>query len=104
MSTVEPNAVRCTISRSGFSRERIFRVASVDGRTYAGAAFWKYCYTVEGQGLSADEPTAGKSEPGFVAAQLIGVDQDDRSATMYFPDGAIVAVPLGDLQHLQERP
>jgi hypothetical protein len=82
-------ALRCRISRSGFSDERVYRVTLGSGAEHIGAAPVNYFFTEALRPLPADVPAERLVRvPGFVAARII-----ERK-----PDGALLlSVPLADV-------
>jgi hypothetical protein len=94
MSVNELVYVVCQLSRSGFPSERIFRVATVEGKEYIGSAPLKYCRTSKGEPLSSEKPGEGKREEGQVAARIIRINSGG-SLWLSFPDGNIAQVSEG---------
>ena len=82
-------ALRCRISRSGFSDERVYRATLANGTEHIGAAPADYFFTEDQRPLPADVPAERLVRvPGFVAARIIERD----------PDGALLlSVPLADV-------
>ena len=90
MRSNEVVSVRCRISRSGFSGERVFRVACYDGTEHIGIAPTHYCSTSSGKPLDPDVPQKGKLIDGWVEGML--VDHDDEKLTVALPDGNTIKV------------
>jgi hypothetical protein len=82
--------VRCELARGGFSSERVFRVKTLAGGTLAGVADLEYCFTAEKERLGADDPPAGKTVRGFVAARVIR--PENGSFLISVPDGSVASV------------
>src|SRR5438034_7247352 len=82
-------AVRCRISRGGFSSERVFRVTVANGEEYIGAAPVDYFFDESKGPLPPEQPRErGSSVPGFVAGRVI-----ERE-----PNGiCVVSVPSGEV-------
>jgi len=86
--------VRCELSRSGFSSERVFRLIAAGEKEFVGSAPVQYCRTKAEKLLKPDEPQEGKRIPGWVAARVIRKN-GDGSRWLSFPDGSIAQVPEG---------
>jgi hypothetical protein len=84
--------VRCQISLSGFSGERVFRVKAADGNEYVGAAPLHYFKTANKKPLSANVPAEKKRIDGLIEALLVG--NSDDGANVVFPGGEMVRVSL----------
>jgi hypothetical protein len=82
--------VRCRLSRSGFSGERVFRVACFDGTEHVGVAPTHYCLTGKGKPIGPDVPQKGKPIDGWVEGLLV-VDDGERLAVA-LPDGDTIKV------------
>jgi hypothetical protein len=91
----KPIAVKCRISRGGFSGERIIKVDLIDGSEHVGLAPTHYCWGAEGKPLGQDDPPIGDSTDGIVAAQELGRSAGGVRVTT--PDGEVFAVPLGSV-------
>jgi hypothetical protein len=91
MTRIKPIALRCKISRGGFSGERVVHVVGPDGKEYKGLAPTHYCWTEDGQRLGLEEPAAGNSIDGLVAAQRL-VDLPGNQVVVTTPDGEVFVV------------
>lgn len=100
MPTAKPIALRCKISRGGFSGECMFRLTLPDGHVYTSAAPRHYCYTSSGRTLRPDQPPPGQTIEGKVAARLLRYEGDDQ-ALVSVPDGEVLVVPV---DQISERP
>jgi hypothetical protein len=85
-----PIALLCSISRGGFSGERIVTI-STDSGEYRGIAPTEYCWKAEGRGLESDEPAQGQAISGLVAA-LFFHKSNDNKAMVSVPDGSVFLV------------
>ena len=83
-------ALRCEISRGGFSDERVFRVAVPQG-DFFGVASRRYCWDVQDRPLPEDQPPAGQSIQGKVAARVVDMDESDN-IVVSVPDGQVITV------------
>jgi hypothetical protein len=88
--------IPCKISRSAFSDERVFRVASADGAEHIGAATVIYFSKGDGSPLGPKDPPADKPIWGQVAAQSIKGFQD--TVLVYLPDGEVVHVKSSQIR------
>ena len=59
--TSEDLFLTCTISRSGFPDDRVFRVEMAGGGTHVGAAPVEYFLTQKREPLKENQPPAGES-------------------------------------------
>jgi hypothetical protein len=92
MAKPELIALLCTISRGGFTDERIFRVKLADDGTHVGACPRQYCYKRSGRLLKEDEPSErGKTIEGLVLARYVR-EAKEGVALVSVPDGAVVSV------------
>jgi len=87
-------ALRCTISRGGFSDERIFRLR-LPGGDYTGIASRTYCWNDQDDPLSEGEPAEGQTIAGKVAARVLEVRGADVLVSI--PDGDVVTVRANQL-------
>jgi hypothetical protein len=92
MTHPKPIALRCRISRGGFSGERIVDIPLAAGGTYRAIAPHHYCWTREGRGLQGDEPARGQAIDGLVAARWLQEELGNR-AVVSVPDGETLVVP-----------
>jgi hypothetical protein len=91
-------ALRCTISRGGFSDERVFEF-DTDGGKYRGVASRRHMWTLDRRPIEGGEPPIGKTMDGYVAARII--ETEGGRATVSIPSGDVVTLPL---EQLVERP
>jgi hypothetical protein len=89
-------SVRCRISRSGFSGERVFRVTPYDGAEHVGVAPTHYFRTAAGKPLGADTPAKGQPIQGWIEGVLI--DDDGEKVTIALPDGNTIKVRPDQIQ------
>jgi hypothetical protein len=92
-------ALKCDISRGGFSDERVFRI-SIGDHEYTGVASRQYFWTEAGEDLQEGEPPAGQVIAGLIATKIIEV-QDDNRVLVSVPDGEVITVPV---DALRDRP
>jgi len=90
--------VNCTISRGGFSGERVFRVPPGDPKGFSGVAPLHFCFNQKGQQLQADDPPTGETMEGKILARVLR--KDEKVFVLSLPDGAILSVPA---KHVSER-
>jgi hypothetical protein len=90
-------AISCTISRGGFSDERVFTFDILGGKErYSGVASRRHMWNADGTALEEGEPPIGKTMSGFVAARVL----EARGSNLFLvsiPDGGVVEVPSGQL-------
>jgi hypothetical protein len=91
MSIGEDVRVRCRISRSGFSSERVFRLELANGTIHTGAAPLDYCFNQNHEPLGADQPPVGKLIQGFLSARVVRKEPDGTS-WVHLPSGDVVQV------------
>ncbi|HZW31004.1 MAG TPA: hypothetical protein VFF52_09875 [Isosphaeraceae bacterium] len=97
MNRTRSVGVGCRISRSGFSGERVFRVASSDGTDYIGAAPVHYFTTLDDEPIGAGVPAArGDQVEGWITALLI--ENGDGEASVAFPGGEMTRVKLDQIR------
>jgi hypothetical protein len=101
MPAAQPNAVRCTLSRGGFSEERIFRIKLPGGKMHVGAAPRQYCYHRKGLLLGPDEPAPKAQIDGKIVVRILREDGPGR-ILVYLPDGDVVPVTEDQLDHVKE--
>lgn len=85
-----PIALLCSISRGGFSGERIVTI-STDSGEYRGIAPTEYCWKADGSGLESEDPVQGQTISGLVAALLFQKSNDNK-AIVSVPDGSVFLV------------
>jgi hypothetical protein len=88
-------AIVCTISRGGFSDERVFSFR-YDGKEYSGVASRRHMWKQDGSPIEDGEPPVGQKIPGLVAARVIEAKGENR-ALISVPDGEVIEVPSGVL-------
>ena len=88
-------AIACTISRGGFSDERVFSI-DIGEIKYSGVASRRHMWTAEGKPLEEGEPPLGKNLSGLVAARVIQVETDGR-VLVSIPDGEVITMPADQL-------
>jgi hypothetical protein len=84
-------ALPCTLSRSGFTDERVFWVKMADESSYAGACPRQYCFAPKGRPIKEDEPERHKSMEGLVLARHVRTEAEDK-ALVSVPDGGVLLV------------
>jgi hypothetical protein len=85
--------VDCSIGRSAFSDERIFRIPLSVGKEHTehiGAASRQYFFNRKGESIDADQPVHGKMIAGRVAARYIQAEQGGILVSL--PDGEVIVV------------
>ena len=87
----QPIALRCHLSRGGFSSERVIRIPQASGETFIGVAPLEYCFTDQGQPIAPDQPAPGVRMPALVTARKIHV-KHDGSVLASVPDGNVISV------------
>ena len=85
--------VRCTLARSAFSGERVFKISRPSNNEYIGVAPLTSCYDERKQRLSAAQPRESTRIDGFVSARI--VRNGGEEAVVLIPDGEMINVPLG---------
>ncbi len=88
-------AVRCRISRGGFSSERVFRVTVAGGVEHVGAAPVEYFFDEQQRRLPPDQPPRGVTLQGFVAARV--VEQTNGTILVSVPSGEVLRVGTGEI-------
>jgi hypothetical protein len=94
-------AVKCRISRGGFSGERVVKVTASDGKDRIVLAPTHYCWNENREPLESDEPAAGEIT-GFVAAQE--VSRAAGKVTVTTPDGEVFSVRPDDITDRPPNP
>jgi hypothetical protein len=84
-------ALSCTISRGGFTDERVFRVEMANGETYIGACSRRYCYAKDKRIIKEEQPKRGETIDGLVMARHIR-DEEEGALLVSVPDGAVLLV------------
>jgi hypothetical protein len=89
--TMKNVAVRCHISRSPFSDQRIFRIQPLDGSECIGDALAKYFWTEDLKPITTDQPEQrGVLLPGYVAAYEMR--RENGAVVVYLPSGDVIDV------------
>ncbi len=102
LSRTRSGCFTCTISRSGFSGERVFRVRTADGEDYIGGAPVHYFLTRKGEPLPADAATSpGQEVEGRITALLI--ESNGVMAIVSFPGGETIQVKSDQLHPLSSK-
>ncbi len=85
-------ALRCRISRSGFSSERVFRVTLASGAEYIGAAPADYFFAEDQHPLPANQPAQRLVRvPGFLTARVLE-RKSDGALLLSVPSGEVLLV------------
>lgn len=88
-------AIRCKISKGGFSSERVFRIRLNDGE-HVGAAPIEYFSTNDQRPLPADRPAnKGEHIEGFIAGRIVAVE--DGSYLVSVPSGEVLLIPGAEI-------
>jgi len=96
-------AISCSISRSAFSGERVFRLVLADRTTHVGTAPTNHCRLRNGRPVNADEPQQGSEIDGLVDGLLI--ENAGETALIALPDGATVRIANEHIHYpLEEAP
>src|SRR5262245_20362806 len=90
MPSIQPVALRCWISRCGFSDRRVCRFASPGGVEHVVVVPSPSCRTIEDRSLATDEPPRGQAVQGLVTARLIMGETEH--ALLALPDGRAIPV------------
>jgi len=88
-------ALKCMISRGGFSDERVFTLRLGIGEC-DGVASRQYLWDENWSPLEEGEPPLGKQIEGWVAARVVEVRSDGMVVAL-LPDGQTVEVPIAAL-------
>jgi hypothetical protein len=102
MANSQSIALLCTISRGGFTDERVFRIQVADGSTYVGACARQYCFTRGRVPLKREQPERGKTIDGLVFATRVREEQDGV-ALVSVPDGAVLPVKVDQIKELPKE-
>lgn len=93
MNNSQFKAIKCLISRGGFSEERVFDLnGSVN---HQGAASRRHMWTIKGKPLDEGEPPIDRVISGLVAARILEIHGDH--ALVSIPDGEVIKIPLNEL-------
>lgn len=96
MNNNKLKAIACTISRGGFSDERIFRL-NAGGVNHEGLASRRHMWKADGSPIQEGEPPLGRTVKGLVAARLLEL-VDASTALVSLPDGETAKVPTSELR------
>ena len=86
-------ALKCKISRGGFSDERVFRLVGAEG--YEGISSRRHLWSEDGLAIEEGEPPIGQELEGLVATRVLGISGDAVSVSV--PDGEVIVVPVSAL-------
>jgi hypothetical protein len=90
-------AVRCQISRSGFSSERVFRITLPNGGEYVGAGPVEYFFDENRRRLAADQPAQREVRiPGFVAGRVVTAEPV-AVPLLSLPSGDVVRIGRSEI-------
>jgi hypothetical protein len=87
-------AIRCKISRGGFSGERVFTITA-NGVDHSGVGSRFYMWKEDRTPVDEGEPPIGQEIDGLVAARVL--DIDGTTATVTIPDGDVIEISVGEL-------
>lgn len=85
--------VKCSLTRGGFSGERVFRFIGRAGE-YTGVAPVHYCHALDRTPLTENQPLSGQKINGLVAARVVREDQSG-AVLLWLPDGGVVWADQG---------
>ena len=88
--------LRCRLTKSAFSGERVFRVTAKQIDEYVGVAPLSYCYDETRNQLRQDQPQ-NDAMHGHVSAQMIS--NGAEWAKVLVPDGESIQVPVDLLSY-----
>jgi hypothetical protein len=88
-------AVRCRISRGGFSSERVFRVDIAGGVEHVAAGPVEYFFDENQQHLQGDQPPRGVTRAGYVTARV--VEQKNDTVLVSVPSGEVLWVGINEI-------
>jgi hypothetical protein len=83
--------IPCTISRGGFTEERVFEL-NLEGLRVKGAAPLDYFTDNRKKPLSPDVPPIGQTIQGFIAAKLVDADDDNGTMILSLPSGDVIEI------------
>lgn len=81
--------IKCTISRGGFSDERVFTLSN----GYEGVASRQYFWRDDGRALEEGEPPIDQRIEGWVAVRIVEV-REPGPVLVALPDGESIEVSL----------
>ena len=90
MATPKRLALPCKIELGAFSSERVFRITLANGQEYQSLAPYLHFWNNENERLTKNQPAAGETMEGLIAALLIGKENGDL--VVEIPDGEVVIV------------
>lgn len=91
MLTAKFQALRCTISRGGFSDERVFAI-QMDELPHIGVGSRRHFWTLAGDPLDDGEPPLDQKVEGLVAATVVKINLG--KVLVSIPDGEVITVPI----------
>jgi hypothetical protein len=83
--------LRCEFTPGGFSGQRVALIRLASGDIHKGLAPLHYCWDRHGHPLRADEPAAGQTVEGIVAARRL--QERAGQVVVSIPDGDVLVVP-----------
>ena len=87
-------AIRCTISRGGFSGERVFTI-TVGGVNHSGVGSRFHMWKLDRTPIDEGEPPLGEEISGLVAARILSIA--GATATVSIPDGEVIDISVDEL-------
>jgi hypothetical protein len=87
-------AIRCKISRGGFSGERVFHI-SMGATNHSGIGSRLHMWNRDGIPIGEGEPPIGEEMNGLVAARVLQIKGD--IATVTVPDGEVIDISVAEL-------
>jgi hypothetical protein len=87
-------AIRCKISRGGFSGERVFDIA-IANISHSGVGSRIHMWNLDQTPVDKGEPPLGQKIDGLIAVRVLS--QDAVTATVSMPDGEVIDIPVGEL-------
>jgi len=100
MAATHPNAVKCKLSKGGFSDEIVFEVELAEGGEYAGGCSRFYCYNGSGNQIG-DAVLSEKPINGRVQVALVK-DEGSGKFKVQVPDGEVLVVKEDQLTTVKE--
>jgi hypothetical protein len=90
--------IKCFISSSAFSGERVFRIGLADGTKHFGVAPVSYCYDQNKAPLGPKSPPQGEQIKGLVQGRVIA--NGNKLVKIAIPDGEAVEVKLDEIAYI----